>query len=135
MASRAELVRERVQERPGTLPADFGEWDNGGPPAMLPAGFAGFDPAPVPQAKEIEAVVQVETDVPEVESEGTGQISCGTRVEEACVKQEAASAEIPLQAEAKMGEIVQPETEPVEVRENAPTLFASITSRRKWWWR
>lgn len=28
---------------PGTLPADFGDWDSGAPPATLPPDFEGFD--------------------------------------------------------------------------------------------
>jgi protein TonB len=31
------------QKRPGTLPADFGEWDSGDTPATLPDDFDGFD--------------------------------------------------------------------------------------------
>lgn len=33
-------------KRPGTLPADFGEWDSGEIPATLPDNFDGFDTAP-----------------------------------------------------------------------------------------
>ena len=37
-------------KRPGTLPADFGEWDSGEIPATLPDNFDGFDTAPEPSA-------------------------------------------------------------------------------------
>jgi periplasmic protein TonB len=41
------VPREEIEnERPATLPADFGEWDSGEPPATQPADFDGFDHLP-----------------------------------------------------------------------------------------
>jgi len=41
------VPREEIDtEQPTTLPADFGEWDNGEPPATQPADFKGFDRPP-----------------------------------------------------------------------------------------
>lgn len=37
------LDYELAEQRPGTLPADFGDWDSGAPPDTLPPDFEGFD--------------------------------------------------------------------------------------------
>ena len=52
MAPTAKIERKQ----PGTLPADFGEWDSGDTPATLPDDFEGFDVARRASVVEKQAV-------------------------------------------------------------------------------
>jgi hypothetical protein len=106
---------ELRQERPGTLPADFGEWDHGEPPETLPADFEFFDVSSC--------------------AEGMGRE----------VKRAESGAEEPTDAEVTRGGADQqsrgvPGVSAAEqVKNDAPEeplkLFSAIGRGRRWWWR
>ena len=51
------MVPPEELEQPSTLPADFGEWDNGEPPATQPGDFGGFDAVSKPSVRSAAARV------------------------------------------------------------------------------
>ncbi len=115
-----------AQERPGTLPADFGEWDGGGPPETLPADFDGFDAVPG---------VLLGSSAPAGPFRKTERTAIATS--EANSGDAAVKRDGPEKREEGVNKD-EPETDSVALpgrSEEMPKLFSAIGSRRRWWWR
>jgi protein TonB len=84
------VPREEIEkETPTTLPADFGEWDSGEPPAKQPADFSGFDNTPdsgnasMPPARPAAARVAVLPPVADRPAKNTARVPARQYVEPA----------------------------------------------------
>ena len=122
MASRSELTVEQASGRPGTLPADFGEWDGGEAPELLPADFDEFDSIPdtpaaiAPFAQEAVTQSAAEEERAVQDGESAEVIGVGARVQN--------EQSSPLESEAAENDARQ---------DSAPRLFSAIGERRRWW--
>jgi hypothetical protein len=110
---------ELIQELPGTLPADFGEWDDGKPPVSLPADFNEFDQISGRETGERQAGAAGEDKAQRAVSV-EGKATPGDGSSEGPVGPQLVGAE-----KAKEERAIE---EPLK-------LFSAIGARRRWWWR